>query len=215
MIGRLVAREVLKTPHYIEAFRAINRARFVPAKLRERAYADYPLPIGFGQTISQPETVAFMIELLQPGPGQKILDVGSGSGYQTALLAWIVSHTPEGLELPAGQAGKVVGVELIPELARLGAKQVERYKFFKNKIVEMHCLNGAKGYPTQAPFDRVIAAAAGEEIPPAWQEQIKVGGRIVAPLGDDIVLQIKTGLTEYETKSYEGFVFVPFVTEEG
>lgn len=214
MVDRLIDRQALSTPQYIAAFRAIDRAYFLPNDLGARSYADFPLPIGFGQTISQPETVAFMIELLKPGPGQKILDVGAGSGYQTALLSWIVSHNLSGEELSKEKQGKVIGLEIIPELAKLSAKHIEKYKFFSRRIAEIHCLNGAKSYLPEAPFDRIIAAASGENIPTAWQEQLKTGGRLVSPLFESIVLHEKTGTGVFTVKNYEGFIFVPFVSDK-
>ena len=194
---------VLRTPAIIAAFETIDRADFVPAALRGQAYVNEPLPIGFGQTISQPWTVAFMLEKLQLAVGQKILDLGSGSGWQTALLARIV-----------GNHGKVIGLELITELYRQGIKNIARYNFISRRIVELHCLNGAKGFPTAPPFDRIISAASAPAIPPAWLEQLKVGGRLVAPVDSTIVVMEKLAPDKFKTQTYPGFAFVPFIPDE-
>jgi len=190
----------LKTPAIIEAFQKINRADFVPEEIKEEACVNAPLPIGCGQTISQPLTVAFMLELLQPESGNKILDVGSGSGWQTALLSYIV-----------GDGGRVFAVELIPELEAFGRKNVSKYSFVQKKIVEFFCLNAVNGLPEYSPFDRIISAASAQEIPLAWKEQLKIGGRIVMPIRDTLYLIIKKGENDFEEQQFPGFAFVPFV----
>ena len=191
----------MKTPSIIDAFEKVDRKDFVPEELKDKAYLNTPLPIGYGQTISQPLTVAFMLELLQPEKGNRVLEIGSGSGWQTALLAHIVSGE-----------GKVFAAELIPELMAFGRKNVAKYGFIKNKTVEFHSFNAVKGFPEKAPFDRIISAASGMELPAAWKEQLKVGGRIVAPVKDAIHLLIKKSETEFEESIYPGFAFVPLIS---
>lgn len=200
LINDLIDEGYLKTPRIIEAFKKIDRADFLPEKLKSEAYFDEPLPIGFGQTISQPLTVAFMLELLKPEAGHKILDVGSGSGWQTALLAEI-----------AGERGKVFGIEIIPELAEFGKANVAKYNFIGKGIVEIICADGTKGLAAEAPFDRIIAGAMAEIIPKAFYEQLKIGGRLVAPQGGSVWLVIKKGENEFEEHEYPGFAFVPLV----
>ncbi len=195
----------LKTPLIIEAFQRIDRKDFVPEEYKDEAYVNAPLPIGWGQTISQPLTVAFMLELLQPEPANKILDIGAGSGWQTALLASIVGDPPDG-------GGKIFAIELLPELEKFARKNISQYNFAKKGIVKFYCLNAEKGLPDEAPFDRIIAAAACQEIPVAWKEQLKIGGRLVAPVQNTLYLLVKTGENKFEEQSYPGFAFVPFVT---
>jgi len=200
MVKDLISSGYLKTPGIIEAFQRIDRKDFVLDEHKDEAYINAPLPIGYGQTISQPLTVAFMLELLQPEQGNKILDIGSGSGWQTALLADIV-----------GDSGKIFAVDIIPELTDFGRRNVAKYNFIKSGIVKFLNYNAVKGMPEEAPFDRIIAAAAGEEIPAAWKEQLKIGGRLVVPVGNTIFLLIKKSEDVFEEQSYPGFAFVPFV----
>ncbi|MBI2097360.1 MAG: protein-L-isoaspartate O-methyltransferase [Candidatus Vogelbacteria bacterium] len=202
LVTDLIASGVLKTSEIIAAFEAIDRADFVPAELVSQAYLNEPLPIGFGQTISQPWTVAFMLEKLQAKIGQKILDIGSGSGWQTALLAHLV-----------GQTGLVIGLELIPELCQMSRQNIARYNFLRRGIAELHCLNAVKGFPAAAPFDRIISAAAAPEISAVWLEQLKVGGRLVAPVDSTIVLVRKVTPDKFDREVFPGFAFVPFVAD--
>ncbi len=201
LVNLLIQNGALKTPRIIDAFRAIDRADFVPEEKRAEAYENYPLPIGYGQTISQPQTVAFMLEHLAPEEDNAVLDVGSGSGWQTTLLAHIV-----------GPRGKVVALELIPELKDFGERNTEKYGFVGDGRAEFHAVNGKDGFPLEAPFDRIIAAASAREVPSAWKSQLKVGGRIVAPIGEKILLLIKKTGGSFEEHEYPGFLFVPFVS---
>jgi protein-L-isoaspartate(D-aspartate) O-methyltransferase len=209
LINTLIRERYLQTPLIIEAFRRINREDFVLPKLKEEADINTPLPIGYGQTISQPLTVAFMLELLQPKPGEKILDIGSGSGWQTALLAFCV-----------GERGKVFGIERIPELVKFGRDNVNKYNFIKKGIVKFICGDASK----KATFDpirdeisngvdKIIAAASAEKIPRIWKEQLKTGGRIVSPVKDSIWLLIKKSEKQFEEREFPGFAFVPLIED--
>jgi protein-L-isoaspartate(D-aspartate) O-methyltransferase len=169
---------------------------------KSEAYVDIPLSIGGGQTISQPLTVAFMLELLQPKLSDRILDIGFGSGWTTALLAHVV-----------GKKGKVCSVERIPELCGFGKKNVAKYSFVDRGIVEMKCGDGTKGYEKGEPYDKILAGASAKELPRAWKKQLKIGGRIVAPIGWSVRLFIKKGENEFEEKEYPGFSFVPLIGE--
>lgn len=200
LIQELIASGYLKTPAIIDAFQKIDRRDFVPDELKEQSYFNAPLSIGYGQTISQPLTVAFMLELLRPEKGNKILEIGSGSGWQTTLLSHVI-----------GNDGKIFAVEIIPELTGFGRKNASKYNFVKKGIAEFHHFNAINGMPELAPFDRIISAASGWEIPQAWKNQLKKGGRIVAPVENSIHLLIKNGENNFEEKNYPGFVFVPLV----
>lgn len=201
LVNDLIAQGWLKTPSIIDAFRKIKRADFLSAD-RGLAELNVALPIGFDQTISQPLVVAFMIELLQPQPGEKILDVGSGSGWTTALLAEIV-----------GSEGKVIAIELIPELKKFGEKNTSKYSFITKGIAEFVCGDGSLGYEKVAPFDKILASATAQEIPQPWKEQLEIGGKIVAPVGNSIWLYEKKAEGEFEETEYPGFVFVPLIVD--
>ena len=223
-VSDFVKQGVLKTPKIIDAFKKIDRGDFIPPELKDRAYINEPLPIGEGQTISQPITVAFMLELLQPEPGNDIFEIGFGSGWQTAILAQIV-----------GKNGKIYAVERIPKLFRFGRKNIRKYNFIKKGIVKTFCgdaTEGLKKYQTFNPalqlkgrVDRIVAAAATREIPEAWLKELKIDGRLVTPIKESVWLYVKksdlpagrqdlpAGRQEnnFEKKEYPGFVFVPLV----
>lgn len=203
MVAELVADGVLHTPAIREAWLAVDRADFVPLQERADAYNNIPLPIGSGQTISQPWTVAFMLELLQPSFGQNILDIGSGSGWQTALLSYIVSQ---------GNGGHVTALEVVADLCERSKISINRYGFLDKGIVEVHCLSAQNGYPAQAPFDGMIAAAMADTPPAAWLEQLAVGGSLVLPMKGSVWKITKHADKDIERQEYPGFAFVPFVT---
>ncbi len=204
LINSLIADGYLKTPEIIEAFKKIDRVDFVSKEYKGEAYGNYPLPIGFDQTISQPLTVAFMLELLQPKKGERILDIGAGSGWQTALLGSCV-----------GETGKVVGVERIFALAEKAKKNIAKYNFIEKGIVEILCADGSEKIENQAAFDKIIAAASADEIPGVWKEEISIGGRIVAPVGQSVVVLEKESSGDFSSKEFFGFSFVPLITAEG
>ena len=209
LIDSLIQNGWLRTSRIIDAFRKIKRVDFMFTRrslseggpnLEKLAEINEALPIGYGQTISQPLTVAFMLEQLQPEAGDNILDVGSGSGWTSALLAQIV-----------GSNGKVTSIEIIPELKEFGEKNVAKYNFIKKGIAQFICADASKGYKEEAPFNRILASAAGKEIPKAWKEQLKVKGRIVAPVRNSIWVLTKKSKEEFEQIEHPGFVFVPLV----
>ncbi len=199
LVDELVAAGDLVRPELSAAFRAVDRVHFVPSALAGEAYADYPLPIGQGQTISQPSTVAFMLEQLQPEVGQRVLEVGAGSGYVAALLAKVV-----------GQTGHVFALEVLPELVDVARQHLARYHFSQLELIEA---DGSRGYPEQAPYGRIIVSAAAPELPRELKDQLTIGGRLVAPIGgysQDIVL-IERTLEGFTERRFPGFVFVPLV----
>jgi protein-L-isoaspartate(D-aspartate) O-methyltransferase len=204
LIDSLIQEGWLKTPRIIEAFKKIKRIDFLPEDMKNLAELNEALPVDYGQTISQPLVVAFMLEQLQPERGDKILDIGSGSGWTTALLADIVKPK-----------GKVIAVEIIPELKEFGEKNTAKYNFIEKGIAEFVCADGSKGYEKYAPYDKILASASAEKLPLSWKEQLKVGGRIVTPIGSSIWLFVKNppagGREEFQETQFPGFAFVPLI----
>jgi len=199
LVEHLISTGALKTPKIIEAFRKTPRHLFVREDYLSHAYADIPLPTYNGQTISQPYTVAIMTEALDPKPGNKILEIGAGSGYQAALLARCV-----------GSKSKVITVELEIKLVEFSKKNLEKAKIKNVKVIKW---DGKKGYEKEAPYDRCIITAACPEIPKPVFNQTKVGGKIVAPVNDlwgqKMLLLEKVSEKEFRTKNLGSFVFVP------
>lgn len=175
----------------------------MPEELESAAQANIPLPIGRGQTISQPLTVAFMLEKLEPLPGEKILDVGSGSGWTTALLAHIV-----------GKKGKVIGIERVKELCDFGTNNISKYHLIEGGRAKIVCADGTRGYVNEAPYDRILVSAAADEIPKDLKKQLKIGGRLVAPVKGSIWMLEKKSEKEFAEVEYPGFAFVPLVGGE-
>lgn len=162
---QIIARGITHGPT-LTALRRVPRHRFVPDNLREAAYEDHPLPIGHGQTISQPYIVAYMTEKAAITPGCKILEIGTGSGYQAALLA--------------AMGARVFTIEIIPELAQRAATTLRDLGYDQ---VQVRTGDGNRGWPDEAPFDAIIATAAPEAIPPALVDQLAEGGRLIVPVG--------------------------------
>ncbi|TSC93939.1 MAG: protein-L-isoaspartate(D-aspartate) O-methyltransferase [Candidatus Berkelbacteria bacterium Licking1014_85] len=190
---------VLKTPKIIDAFRKVDRKDFVREIDRQNCYQDIPLSIGFGQTISQPYTVAFMLELLQPKKGDIILDIGSGSGWTSALLAEIV-----------GKSGQVYGVERISQLIQISRKNIQKYQFGNLKIYQARHEIGLK---PQGPFDKILVSASADEIPSELIYQLKPRGRIVIPVKNSIWKIEKKTKGKIFKFEFPGFVFVPLISE--
>jgi protein-L-isoaspartate(D-aspartate) O-methyltransferase len=203
LVKDLVKGGHLRTDSIIDAFSKIHRAEFVPTDLSAQAEADIPLPIGYGQTISQPFTVAFMLELLDPQLGQHILDVGSGSGWTTGLLAHIV-----------GKGGSVTSMEVVKELCEFGKKNVDKFGFIKKGIVHFQCQSAEKGFAKNAPYDRILVSASAKEIPAALKEQLAIGGKIVMPIAGSIWCAEKKGTEEFHIEKFSGFAFVPFIKKD-
>ena len=187
----------VKDPVVLLAMRKVPRHLFLPPSQKDFAYDDKPLPIGFGQTISQPYIVAYMMECLSPQKGQRFLEVGTGSGYQAAVLAEIVDE--------------VYTIEIIPEL---GKSASERLSSMGYKNITVKIGDGYEGWKEHAPFDGIMVTAGAESIPPPLVEQLKDGGKLVIPVGSpylvqNLILVEKRG-KEFSTRSLIPVRFVPF-----
>jgi len=200
MVATQIAARGVHDPLVLAALSEVPRHLFVPAGSVDEAYEDYPLPIGGGQTISQPYIVALMTERLALGKDAKVLEVGTGSGYQAAVLSLI--------------AAEVFTVEIDAGLARQAAATLDRLGY---KNVRVRSGDGFFGWPEEAPFDGIIVTAAATEVPPALFAQLKEGGRMVIPLGDPRSFQVLTVVTKRQGKPVSKAIldvrFVPMTGE--
>ncbi|MDD1679655.1 MAG: protein-L-isoaspartate(D-aspartate) O-methyltransferase [Methanomicrobiales archaeon] len=201
MVERQIAARGVWDPRVLEAMRKIPRHLFVPEPYRKSAYEDRPLPIGEGQTISQPYIVAVMTELLEPHPGDRVLEIGTGSGYQAALLSQLVA--------------RVVTMERLPAIAEQ-ARSIFRTLEISN--VEVVVGDGTLGWPSEAPYDAILITASTPEIPPPLIDQLAEGGRLVAPVGgqgyQELIKVAKREGTVEKTR-HGGVVFVPLIGRYG
>ena len=165
MVDTQIQARGIDDPAVLAAIRLVPRHQFVPPAWRAQAYADHPLPIGQGQTISQPFIVAYMSQVLEVKPGLKVLEIGTGSGYQAAVLA--------------AMGAKVYTVEIIPELAQRAAQDLKRLGYGQARV---KLADGNYGWPDEAPFDRIVVTAGAKRVPPALVAQLKNGGRMVIPV---------------------------------
>lgn len=198
LIKYWVESKILTDKRIITAFKKVKREHFVLSEYKAQAYLDEPLPTFAGQTISQPTTVAIMTQALEPKPGQKILEIGAGSGYQAAILAEIV-----------GLKGKIFTIERIKELFEFAKNNLEKYK-----NVKVIFGDGSKGYEKEAPFDRIIVTAAAEEVPEILFEQLKESGILVIPVGERFeqrLLKIQKTKEKKQITDLGPFVFVPLI----
>lgn len=165
MVKHDLERRDITDKRVLQAIKQIPREKFVPQEYKRAAYADHPLPIGHNQTISQPYIVALMCQLLKLEGNEKVLDVGAGSGYQTAVLSKL--------------AKEVIAIELVPELAEKAEKNLQKVGIKNAKVVQG---DGTRGCAEEKPFDAIKCAAATDAVPKAWKKQLKEGGKIVLPL---------------------------------
>ena len=168
MVERQIARRGVDSPAVLDAFRQVPREAFVPEELREFAYEDGPLPIGQGQTISQPYIVALMIEAAGVSPGDRVLEVGAGSGYAAAVMSRI--------------AGEVFAIERHAALAEAAQRRLLELGYDNASII---CGDGSVGLADEAPFDAILVAAGGDKVPEPLKAQLKIGGRLVVPVGGE------------------------------
>jgi len=198
MVDNQLKKERIRSQAVLDAMRTVPRHLFVPQNMQSYAYQDSPLPIGLNQTISQPYIVAYMSEQLNPVPCMKILEIGTGSGYQAAILAHLGCD--------------VYTIELLEELAE-SAKRILTELNYHN--VRVKCGNGYAGWPDEAPFDAIIVTAAPDKIPETLIEQLKDGGRIIIPVGPIHAVQSLKLLTKKDKKMIEKDLlpvrFVPMV----
>ncbi len=197
LIDAMVVNNALRTPEIISAFERVDRKYFIPESFEEYIYIDAPLPIGNDQTISQPSTVAFMLELLEPREGDKILDIGSGSGWTTALLCSI-----------AGEKGSVQGMERVESLVEAGSRNLAKFDFGPHCTIQK--AGERLGKPGET-FDRILVSASSSEIPEELFEQLKPGGVLVIPVRNSIFRFRKLSDGRITKEEYPGFRFVPLI----
>jgi len=196
MVERQIRRRGVTDRDVLDAMERIPRHEFVPPQHRSQAYEDHPLPIGHGQTISQPYIVALMTQLLALEPGYRVLEIGTGSGYQAAILSEIV--------------GEVYTVEIIGALAAEASERLARLGYGN---VHVRCADGYFGWEEHAPYDAIIVTAAADEVPPPLLEQLKDGGKLVVPVGPpggyQTLWEITKAGSEIRKRDVTGVLFVP------
>jgi protein-L-isoaspartate(D-aspartate) O-methyltransferase len=215
LVDNLIKQDKLRSPRVIQAMRAVSRTKFLPPNLKPYAASDMPLQIGFGQTVSAPHMVCIMNEALQLQVGNKILEVGAGSGWHAATLAEIVAPS----ESPRSEWGHVYTVEVVQALAEAAKKNIMNTGF--SDRVTIITGDGSKGYAEKAPFDRILVDAATPNVPKPLVEQLKDGGILLVPVGSHAALfqtlKKVTKLSDGKAKEENlgGVAFVPLVGEYG
>ena len=202
MVTRLREHYGIRDPKVLEAMRSVPRHFFVPEALQSRAYGDHALPISANQTISQPFIVARMTELLELDSNSRVLEIGAGSGYQTAVLAFI--------------AAQVYAIERIGDLAREAQSRIRQLEIYNATV---KCFDGTLGWAANAPYDAILVAAGGPVLPEPLAVQLKIGGRLVVPVGParDAQRLIRVVKTEsgYREEDHGGCAFVPLIGQHG
>jgi len=202
LINKLTLRGYVKSSEMERAFRELDRAEFLPEDQKPSAGEDKPLPIGHGQTISQPFTVAFILNLLDLRKGENVLDVGTGSGWQAALISKLVA--PE---------GKVITVERVKELADSAKENLEKFGLIESGAVVSINGNALDMDPEWPVFDKIVSAAEYGSVPEVWKSALAVGGKIVMPVSGRLVVADKISGDKFEIKEYPGFSFVPLIND--
>ena len=202
MVERLRDHYGIRDPRVLDAMCELPRHLFVPEALQGRAYGDHALPIDANQTISQPYIVAFMTQLLAVDKSSRVLEIGAGSGYQTAVLARV--------------AGQVYAIERIADLARQAQARIRNLNIYNATV---KCFDGTMGWSAHAPYDGVLVAAGGPEVPEPLLAQLKVGGRLVIPIGESreaqrLVRVIRTD-DGYKREEHGSCAFVPLIGRYG
>lgn len=197
LIHHLKSAKILEDSDIKEALRVIDRKDFVLPSQSDEAYLDAPLPIGHGQTISQPTTVVFMLELLDIQKGDKVLDVGSGSGWTSALLSYLT-----------GKQGSVTAVERIEELLEFGDKNASKYDLENLKFVKAA---EVFGYKKNAPYDKILVSASAKELPEELADQLNAPGTMVIPVGNSVLRVFKNLNGKIKIDTFYGFSFVPLI----
>jgi protein-L-isoaspartate(D-aspartate) O-methyltransferase len=201
MVKHQIQQRGITNPYVLKAMMTVERHLFVPESLRSSAYGDFPLPIGYNQTISQPYIVAYMTAAIQPEHCRKVLEIGTGSGYQAAVLAEVVDS--------------VYTVEIVRPLAEQAARLLKQLGYHRVKVKTG---DGYKGWPEHAPYDGIIVTAAVESIPPPLIDQLKEGGRMIIPIGSPysiqqlVLVEKQKGLIR--KKTLLDVRFVPFQHQE-
>ncbi|MGC8737394.1 MAG: protein-L-isoaspartate(D-aspartate) O-methyltransferase [Candidatus Hydrogenedens sp.] len=191
----------IQSPDVLRIMEKVPRHLFVPEELQEYAYEDHPLSIGCGQTISQPYMVAIMTELLKLKSSDKVLEVGTGSGYQTAVIAELAHY--------------VISIERIPELAEGAEQRLTNLGYTNVKII---CGDGSIGYPPESPYDAIIVTAGSPEVPESLKKQLNEGGRLIIPVGGSnlqVLLKIVKQGNDYLIEKHTSCIFVPLIGNEG
>jgi protein-L-isoaspartate(D-aspartate) O-methyltransferase len=214
LVDRLIKDSVLHSPEVTRALRAVPRVKFLPENMQAYGAVDTPLPIGFGQTASAPHMVSIMNEALQLQIGNKVLEVGAGSGWHAATIAEIIAPS----KAPSSERGHVYTVEIVPELAETARRNIMKAGY-GDRVTITHG-DGSLGFPEKAPYDRVVVTAAAPDVPKPLIEQLKSSGIMIIPVGDASLFQSLMRITKangdkIKQENLGGVAFVPLTGRYG